>query len=443
MSETTAPSDAAPASRGTSGVSVRYADLGLRRRYRAEQRLKLIGLSTVSLALALLAYLIFDVAQRAWPAFLQTQIELQIDFDESVIDPQGTRERDTLRTANYQALINAALYREFPLAQSRTEQRAVRGLVSRAASYELRDMVVADPRLIGTTQTLWLNVATDIDQFWKGAIPRDVPEADRRVKDATVAQIDQLAADDRLRTVFARNLFTNADSRDAEEAGVWGAIVGSFWLMIVVLVLAVPVGVASATYLEEFAPKNRWTDLIEININNLAAVPSIVFGLLGLAVFLGFVHLPRSAPIIGGLTLTLMTLPTVVVATRAALRAVPPSIRWGALGVGASRVQMVTHHVLPLALPGIMTGTIIGLAQALGETAPLLMIGMVGFFAEAASNPLTDPSGALPVQIFLWYDQPERAFQSKAAAAILILMGFLLTMNALAIYLRNRFDRSW
>jgi phosphate transport system permease protein len=302
--------------------------------------------------------------------------------------------------------------------------------------------VLADPSLIGTTRDVWVLADTDIDQLWKGNIDRELPENRRRVNDQVVGWVDQLAAEDRVRSVFAWNLFTNADSRDPQLAGVWGAVVGSFWIIVVTTALAVPIGVASAVYLEEFAPKTRWTDLIEVNINNLAAVPSIVFGLLGLAVYLNTMGLPRSAPLVGGLTITLMTLPTVVVATRAALRAVPPSIRWGALGVGASRVQVVTHHVLPLALPGILTGTIIGLAQALGETAPLLMIGMIAFVADIPDGPMS-PSTALPVQIYLWASSPERGFTEKTAAAIMILLGFLIVMNALAIYLRKRFERTW
>ena len=284
--------------------------------------------------------------------------------------------------------------------------------------------------------------SSDVDMFLKGRIDRNVPEAERRLSDAQIAWIDALvekgALDKRWNTVF----FTNGDSRDPEMAGVWGAVKGSFYMLLVTLALSFPIGVAAAVYLEEFAPRNRWTDLIEININNLAAVPSIVFGLLGLAVFLNFFGLPRSAPLVGGLVLTVMTLPTVIISSRAALTSVPPSIREAALGMGASKMQATFHHVAPLALPGMLTGTIIGMARALGESAPLLMIGMVAFIVDVPQG-FSDPATALPVQVYLWADAPERAFVERTSAAILVLLAFLVAMNSLAIYLRRRFERRW
>jgi phosphate transport system permease protein len=423
-------------------VSVQGADLGLARRYAKERRLKRLGIAAITIGLGLLAILIVDVITKGYTAFWTTELRLTIDFSEQELDPDGTRLRANLEDADFRGLVNDAIYAMFPAVEDRLERRRLRALISSAAPREVQRMVLADPSLIGTTQNVWVLADTDIDQLWKGNIDRTLPENRRRVNDQVIGWVDQLAAEDRIRSAFAWNLFTNADSRDPQVAGVWGAVVGSFWIIVVTTALAVPIGVASAVYLEEFAPKNRWTDLIEVNINNLAAVPSIVFGLLGLAVYLNTMGLPRSAPLVGGLTITLMTLPTVVVATRAALRAVPPSIRWGALGVGASRVQVVTHHVLPLALPGILTGTIIGLAQALGETAPLLMIGMIAFVADIPDGPMS-PSTALPVQVYLWASSPERGFTEKTAAAIIILLGFLLVMNALAIYLRRRFERTW
>lgn len=422
--------------------SVRGADLGLALRYRRERRLKLVGLSAISVAIGLLGLLIADMVIKGHGAFWSTELRLTVDLDASRIDPDGTRLRSTIEDTDFRGVVNQSLYAMFPDLETRQERRMLRGLVSVATQQQVEEMVLDDPSLIGTRQEVWVLAHTDIDQLWKGNIDRNLPEAERRVNDETIAVVDRLAADERVRSAFAWNLFRNADSRNPELAGVWGAMVGSFWIIVVTVILAVPLGVASAVYLEEFAPKNRWTDLIEVNINNLAAVPSIVFGLLGLAVFLNTMNLPRSAPIVGGFTITLMTLPTIVVATRAALRAVPPSIRWGALGVGASKVQVVSHHVLPLALPGILTGTIIGLAQALGETAPLLMIGMIAFIADIPEGPLSAAT-ALPVQIFLWSDSPERGFTEKTAAAILILLGFLLVMNALAIYLRKKFERTW
>lgn len=269
-----------------------------------------------------------------------------------------------------------------------------------------------------------------------------VPESSRKVDDREIVWLDRLKADDRVENTFNTTFFSSGASREPEMAGIWGAVVGSFFTMLVTLSLAFPLGVAAAIYLEEFAPKNRWTHLIEVNINNLAAVPSIVFGLLGLAVFLNVFGMPRSAPVVGGMVLALMTLPTIIIAARAALKAVPPSIREAALGIGASRIQTVFHHVLPLAMPGILTGTIIGMAQALGETAPLLMIGMVAFIVDIPSSPV-DPSTVLPVQIYMWADFPEPAFRQKTAAAIMVLLGFLILMNALAVVLRKRFERRW
>jgi phosphate transport system permease protein len=306
----------------------------------------------------------------------------------------------------------------------------------------VRRTLLDDRDLIGKIESIWVLADDDVDMLVKGHIDRQVPEDERRLKDNQLAWIDKLVADGRLRKSFNTNFFTNGDSREPETAGIWGALMGSLYTLVVTLLLSFPIGVAAAVYLEEFAPKNRWTDIIEVNINNLAAVPSIVFGLLGLAVFLNFFGLPRSAPLVGGLVLTLMTLPTIIIASRASLKSVPPSIREAALGVGASKNQMVFHHVLPLALPGMLTGTIIGMAQALGETAPLLMIGMVAFIVDIPGG-FTEPSTVLPVQIYLWADSPERAFVERTSAAIMVLLGFLITMNALAVVLRKRFEKRW
>jgi phosphate transport system permease protein len=282
----------------------------------------------------------------------------------------------------------------------------------------------------------------DVDMLIKGRLPRGDEQNPGRLSKQQLAWIDHLQDQGRIRKQFNRTFFTSGDSREPELAGIWGAVCGSFFTLLVTLILSFPIGVASAIYLEEFAPKNRWTDIIEVNINNLAAVPSIVFGLLGLAVFLNVFQLPRSAPVVGGLVLTLMTLPTIIIAGRAALQSVPPSIREAALGVGASKMQTTLHHVVPLALPGMLTGTIIGMARALGETAPLLMIGMVAFIVDVPKG-FTDPATALPVQIYLWADSPERAFMERTSAATLALLVFLIVMNGLAIFLRRRFERKW
>jgi phosphate transport system permease protein len=303
-------------------------------------------------------------------------------------------------------------------------------------------MVQEDPDLIGQTLPVAMPTTSDVDMLIKGRIDRLVPEEQRRLSDAQIAWVDELVAQGRIEKAWNKALITSGDSRDPEMAGIWGAVKGSFYMLLVTLALSFPIGVAAAVYLEEFAPKNRWTDLIEININNLAAVPSIVFGLLGLAVFLNFMGLPRSAPLVGGLVLTVMTLPTVIISSRAALTSVPPSIREAALGMGASKMQTTFHHVAPLALPGMLTGTIIGMARALGESAPLLMIGMVAFIVDVPQS-FTDPATALPVQVYLWADAPERAFVERTSAAILVLLAFLVAMNSLAIYLRRRFERRW
>ena len=334
--------------------------------------------------------------------------------------------------------------------ETRSAQRRVRAMlgdfledmVSRGAVNDVRQMVIADPEIIGSTIDLQVAGSSDLDVMMKGQISRDVPEARRQLNDLQLAWMDQLVDEGVIGMAFNTTLFTAGASRNPEQAGIGVALVGSFFMMMVVLVLALPLGVATAIYLEEFAPKNRVTDLIEVNINNLAAVPSIVFGLLGLAIFINFMHLPRSAPVVGGLVLTLMTLPTIIIAARAALKAVPPSIREAALGIGASKMQAVFHHVLPLAMPGILTGTIIGMAQALGETAPLLMIGMVGFFVDYPGGPM-DPATALPVQVFMWATLPERGFVERTSAAIMILLAFLVFMNAVAVILRKRFERRW
>ena len=414
----------------------------LRKRYRAEARFRLYGIAAILLAVGILALLLSSIVATGFSAFTQTEIALDVHFDPAAIDPKGKRDPEVLATANYRKLARASLTGIFPNVKGRRSKRDLARLLSSGTNLTLRSLALAKPELIGTTQRIWIKSSADIDSFNKGQIPRDVAQSDRRVKDNQIAWFDALNEDGRVRRSFNTTLFTAGDSREPEQAGIWGAAVGSFLTLVVTLALSFPVGVLAATYLEAFAPKNRWTDLIEVNINNLAAVPSIVFGLLGLAVFLNFFGMPRSAPIVGGTVLALMTLPTIIIAGRAALKAVPPSIHEAALAMGASPLQAIGHHVLPLAMPGILTGTIIGMARALGETAPLLMIGMVAFIADVPQS-ITDPSTALPVQIFLWADSPERAFVERTAAATLALLAFLIAMNGLAIYLRKRFERRW
>jgi phosphate transport system permease protein len=422
--------------------NVAKVQVNLKRRYRAEKRFRLYGFLSVLAALAFLSFLFISIVSNGYTAFTQTYLKLDIYFDADEIDPDGRRDPAVLGSANYDKLTKDAVRAMFPDVSGRRDRRTLQGFVSAGAVYQLRDMVLDNPEIIGTRKSVWVPTDDDVDMLMKGYIDRDKPESERRLADKEVAWIDQLIADGRIEARFNTVLFSAGDSREPELSGIWGATVGSFYTLVVALLLSFPIGVAAAIYLEEFAPKNRWTDLIEVNINNLAAVPSIVFGLLGLAVFINFFTLPRSAPLVGGLVLTLMTLPTIIIASRAALKSVPPSIRDAALGMGASRMQMVMHHVLPLAMPGMLTGTIIGMAQALGESAPLLMIGMVAFIVDIPGGPL-DPSTVLPVQIYLWADSPERAFVERTSAAIIVLLVFLGLMNALAVWLRKKFERRW
>lgn len=408
----------------------------VRRRYRAEARFKALGVAAIVCAISMLFLLVGSIISSGWSAFYQYEIALDINFDKAEIDLTNPR------NANYGGLVKSALSAQFPEVSGRTNKRTLYGLVSSGADYQAMEVVLDDPSVVGNTRRVWVLASDDIDSLLKGFIDRSLPEADRRVKNKELVWIDRLKTDGRVRWSMNTVFWKSGDSREPELAGFWGAIVGSFFTLLVTLALSFPVGVLAAVYLEEFAPKNRWTDFIEVNINNLAAVPSIVFGLLGLAVFLNFFGLPRSAPLVGGIVLSLMTLPTIIIASRAALKAVPPSIREAALGVGASKHQVVTHHVFPLAMPGILTGTIIGMAQALGETAPLLMIGMVAFIVNVPGG-VTDPSTVMPVQIYLWADSPERAFVARTSAGIMALLGFLILMNALAVILRKRFERRW
>ncbi|EGV19498.1 MULTISPECIES: phosphate ABC transporter permease PstA [Thiocapsa] len=422
--------------------TIDIVNASLKRRYAKERRFRLLGLGAVVLGLLFVALLFADIVGKGYTAFQQTYIQLPVTFDASVIDPEGALDPETLRRANYAALIRKAQREVFPEVTARRDTRALGSMISVGASSHLRDMVLADPDLIGTTKEVWLLADDDIDMLVKGHIDRTLPESERRVKDQTLGWVERLESEGRIEKRFNTIFFTHGTSREPELAGIAGALMGSFYTLALTLLFSFPIGVGAALYLEEFAPKNRWTDLIEVNINNLAAVPSIVFGLLGLAVFIGIFGVPRSTPLIAALVLSLMTLPTIIIASRAALKSVPPSIREAALGVGASPLQTQLHHVLPLAMPGMLTGTIIGMAQALGETAPLLMIGMIAFIVDIPSG-FTSPSTVLPVQIFLWADSPERAFVERTSAAIMVLLAFLILMNLTAVLLRRRFERRW
>ena len=409
----------------------------LRRRHAAERRFRLYGIVGIVIALAALIVLLSSMAVRGYGAFTTTDLRLEVDLAAERIAPADAASPARLAKLDYGGILRRALRARFPEVRKRRDKRALSKLLSIGAADTLRAAVLADPGLIAKTLSIRVPASDDVDLFFKGG---DDARSATRLDDKQIAWLDRLAADGAVSRRFNTRFFTAGDSREPEMAGIWGATVGSFLTLMVTLVLAFPLGVATAVYLEEFATTNRWTEFIEVNINNLAAVPSIVFGLLGLEVFLNVMDLPRSAPLVGGLVLALMTLPTLIIAGRSALQAVPPSIREAALGVGASKVQMVMHHVLPLAMPGILTGTIIGMARALGETAPLLMIGMVAFIVDIPRG-IDDSATVLPVQIFLWADNPERAFVEKTAAATLVLLVFLIAMNGLAVYLRKKFER--
>jgi phosphate transport system permease protein len=414
----------------------------IRRRYAAERRFRLYGMLAIGFAVFMLGFLAVTVVVQGYSAFWQTRIALDVNIDPAEVDPQNTRLPESLSQGNYQAVVRESLRGLFPEVSSRADRRALNDFLSNAAGDGIRDMVLANPALVGTTQRMEVLAADDFDMLAKRRINRDIAEADRPIKDQQIAWFDKLDQDGRVVSTFNVDFFTSGDSREAEQAGVGGALMGSFLTILTALILSLPISVAAAIYLEEFAPKNRITDIIEININNLAAVPSIVFGLLGLAVLLGFFGLPRGAPLVGGMVLSLMTLPTIIIATRAALKAVPPSIREAAYGVGASKQQVVMHHVLPLAMPGVMTGAIIGTARAMGESAAVLMIGMVAFIVDVPKS-ITDPATVLPVQIFLWADAPERAFVERTSAGIMVMLVFLVLMNAAAVVIRRRFERRW
>ena len=414
----------------------------IRRRYAAERRFRLYGILAIGFAVFMLGFLAITVVLQGYSAFWQTRIALDVNIDPAKVDPQNTRLPESLAQGDYQAVVRDSLRGLFPEIETRADRKALNDFLSNAAGDDVRDMVLANPALVGTTQRVEVLASDDIDMLAKGRVNRSVAEADRPIKDQQIGWYDKLDQEGHVVASFNTGFFTTGDSREPEQAGVGGALMGSLLTILTAILLSLPISVAAAIYLEEFAPKNKITDIIEININNLAAVPSIVFGLLGLAVLLGFFGLPRGAPLVGGLVLSLMTLPTIIIATRAALKAVPPSIREAAYGVGASKQQVVMHHVLPLAMPGVMTGAIIGTARAMGESAAVLMIGMVAFIVDIPKS-ITDPATVLPVQIFLWADSPERAFVERTSAGIMVMLVFLVLMNAGAVVIRRRFERRW
>lgn len=445
-------STSAPVPRQTQSLTV--LDARTRRRNAAEKRFRFYGMAAIATAILALVVLLASVLGNGAGAFRQTYLTIPVTLDAKALDPAGNRNPDEMRkvlTLTYGRLLKQSLEQVITTEAIQIEgltDKDIGDLISKEAPAQVRNKVLTSPDLLGQTVEVKVLTGGRVDGYYKGRVSMESAAADGNTSPQQLALADALKEKGRLATTWNWSFLTNADASDQrpEAAGVGIAILGSLYMMLVVLFLAVPIGVSASIYLEEFAPKNRWTDIIEVNIANLAAVPSIVFGILGLAAFINFAGMPQSAPIVGGLVLTLMTLPTVIISARAALKAVPPSIRDAALGVGASKMQTVFHHVLPLAMPGILTGVIIGLAQALGETAPLLLIGMVAFvqnFPAAPPSGLFDPASALPVQVYNWTQRADPAFFERASGAIIVLLLFLLTMNLIAIYLRRRFERRW
>ena len=413
----------------------------LKGRYSAEKRFKLYGVFAVSLALGAVIFLLFTIFSTGYSAFWRTEFQVEIQFNGDYLGITQESSDQEVREANFLGLFRkniAEQNKDVP----RRELRKLFAMFSESAANDLREMVITNRSILGTTQKLKVLASSSVDMIVKGQAPREIEEKRRVLNDFQLGLLDRWTAEGRRSSSFNHRFFTNGDSRSPELAGLGGAIAGSFWTLMVCLILSFPMGVAAAIYLEEYAPKNRLTEIIEVNINNLAAVPSIIFGLLGLAVILNFFGLPRSTPLVGGIVLSLMTLPTIIIACRASLKAVPPSIREGALAMGASKMQTILHHVLPLAMPGTLTGTIIGLAQALGETAPLLMIGMFAFVVDIPAGPL-ESATALPVQVYLWAESSERGYVELTAAGIMMILIFMALMNSFAIILRKKFERRW
>lgn len=411
-------------------------------RKRKEVRFVWLGKTAVAIALSFLVLLFAEILSKGIPGLFQYYVTLDVELDAQRLDPGGQMTIESLAGGDFDGVIRDSIYQVLGNPEGRKAKREARRLISSGSSQRLMTHVLDHPEHMGSIASIQFAVDDDVDTFLRGLISRDTPESDRRVSDQLIEYIDALDAQGRVSYQLSDYLFFGSASRDAEMAGIRGALVGSILTLAVCVVIAFPLGVATAVYLEEMAPKNRLTEIIEININNLAAVPSVVFGIMGLAVFIVIFGLPRSIPLVGGIVLALMTLPTIIISSRAAIRAVPPSIRDAALAVGASKMQTITHHVLPLAMPGMLTGTIIGMAQALGETAPLLMIGMVAFIVDVPGG-VTDPGTVLPVQIFMWADFAERMFVQKTSAAIIVLLAFLISMNAAAILLRKKLERRW
>lgn len=409
----------------------------LKKRLAKDKRLHAYGIVSIGLAISFLVMIFSTIFSNGYRVFQQTQIALELDLRALPFDPNNAR------ATNFAKPLYAALQQKFPTVTARADKIELRSLLTRRARYDLQRDIVADPNaMLGKKIRYWVIADSEIDLYMKGKVDAKTPEADRKISNQQIEWIETLRRDGQIKLRFNKTFFQLGDSRNAEQAGILAALKGSLYLMLITFILSFPIGIGAAIYLEEFAPKNRFTDIIEVNINNLAAVPSIIFGLLGLAIFINVFALPRSSPLVGGLVLSLMTLPTIIIASRAAIKSVPPSIHEAAYGLGASHMQVVMHHVVPLAMPGMLTGSIIGMAQALGESAPLMLIGMVAFIVEVPDS-ITQPTTALPVQIYSWAKLPEQGFTERSAGAIVILLLILFAINAAAIFLRKRLEKRW
>ena len=415
----------------------------LRKRRAREMRLKFYGIVSICIALMMLVTLMSSIALNGYTAMQQAYIPLKIMVSsEKLLNSDGEVDAQKALLFNWDSKVKKAFRANFSEVTSRSDKKELNRLISSNSGYDVKQFFIKNVDAFNNERVIWITASDDVDQYLKGRFNTDIPEEDRRLTDKQLKWIDGMRSDGLVKLKFNKNFFTSADSREPESSGILGAVVGSALTMFVTVLLSLPLAVMASIYLEYFAKPGRLTDFIEVNINNLAAVPSIVFGLLGLSLFLSFFGLPRSVPLVGGMVLALMTIPTVIIATRASIRAVPPSIKDAALGLGASKMQAAFHHVVPLAMPGILTGTIIGIAQALGETAPLLMIGMVAFIIDVPSG-FTSPSTALPVQIFMWADSAERAFYERSSLAIMFLVVFLILVNLTAVILRRKFEKKW
>ena len=413
----------------------------IKKRRAKDYRLKLYGRLAIGLATCFLIFLFFSIFTKGYPGFYQYYVTLDINFDRERIDPKGDLSDDSLFDGEASKIVNESLFLLID-PKGRKAKKQAKKMVSTGKDVRVANLVKANPELFGTVTSVKFALDDDIDSFLRGYIKRETPQTERRISDKVIEFVDKLNQEGRITYEFSDYILKGSASGNPEMAGIKGAFFGSILTLSVCLLIAFPLGVATAIYLEEIAKKNKITEIIEVNINNLAAVPSVVFGIMGLAIFISIFGIPRSIPLLGGMVLALMTLPTIIISSRAAIRAVPPSIRDAAYGIGASKLQVIFHHVIPLAMPGMLTGTIIGMAQALGETAPLLMIGMVAFIVDIP-NSIMDPGTVLPVQIFMWSDFAERMFVQKTSAAIIILLVFLISMNAFAIYLRKKLERRW